>query len=223
MESRASSLLLMAWINEFLWRTLFNIPSFEIMTCPWNTSSLICSFKVSIPIFCDMEVWMTISPAMDGSSFGFQTEGKSVLLSRRILFFSLLCSKIIWSSSVRGRLKSRSTRTKSACCMISLERLTPICSTMSSVSRIPAVSMMRRGTPSMVIISSMISRVVPSISVTMARCSCKISFRREDLPTFGFPMMAVFSPSFSNRPVSKVSRSCFISVWQRSILSFNSS
>ena len=69
-----------------------------------------------------------------------------------------------------------------------------------------AVSMIRRGTPSMVIISSMISRVVSSISVTMARCSCKISFRRENLPTFGFPMMAVFNPSLSNRPVSKVSR-----------------
>ena len=48
------------------------------------------------------------------------------------------------------------------------ERSTPICSTMSSVSRIPAVSTSLRGTPLMLTYSSMTSRVVPSISVTMA-------------------------------------------------------
>ena len=48
-------------------------------------------------------------------------------------------------------------------------RSTPNCSTASAVSWIPAVSMSRRRVPPQVTVSSTVSRVVPGMSVTMAR------------------------------------------------------
>ena len=44
-----------------------------------------------------------------------------------------------------------------------------VCSTASAVSRMPAVSMSRRSTPPQVTVSSTVSRVVPGMSVPMAR------------------------------------------------------
>ena len=43
--------------------------------------------------------------------------------------------------------------------------------------------------------SSMASRVVPGISVTMARSSRRSALSRLDFPTFGFPTIAVVRPS----------------------------
>jgi len=44
--------------------------------------------------------------------------------------------------------------------------------------------------------SSIVSLVVPSISLTIALFSPSIKFKRDDLPTFGFPIIAVLIPSF---------------------------
>ena len=48
------------------------------------------------------------------------------------------------------------------------------------------------GMPSILIYSSTVSRVVPGMSVTMARSSSKNQFKREDLPTLGFPTITVW-------------------------------
>ena len=56
----------------------------------------------------------------------------------------------------------------------------------------------------MVRASSMVSRVVPGISVTIARVSLRSAFISEDLPTLGLPIIAMLSPSLSIRPVSAV-------------------
>ena len=85
------------------------------------------------------------------------------------------------------------------CCSV---RATPICSTASSAARSPAVSRSRRGMPATLISSSMMSRVVPGTSVTMARSMPRRALRRLDLPTFGRPTMTVLTPSRRMRPVS---------------------
>ena len=92
-----------------------------------------------------------------------------------------------WRSwSVKGSLALRTRRTRSASFEgLFFDRSTPICSTMSSVPRIPAVSTSLRGTPLMLTYSSITSRVVPSISVTMAFSSRRRLLRELDLPTFG--------------------------------------
>ena len=82
-------------------------------------------------------------------------------------------------------------------------RSTPICSITSFVSRIPAVSMRRKRMPSMTSVSSIVSRVVPWMSLTIARCSPKSAFRRVDLPTFGEPMIATEIPLRIALPVRK--------------------
>ncbi|CIV70182.1 Uncharacterised protein [Streptococcus pneumoniae] len=121
--------------------------------------------------------------------------GRSVLLSRIMRLVSWLISRSCLSCAVSGSLAFSTSRTKSASLRAFFERSTPICSTMSSVSRIPAVSINLRGTPLMLTYSSMTSRVVPAISVTIALSSRKRLLRRLDFPTLGRPMIAVEIPS----------------------------
>ncbi|CAG5925587.1 Uncharacterised protein [Streptococcus pneumoniae] len=106
-----------------------------------------------------------------------------------------LVSWLISRSCLSCAVSVSTSRTKSASLRAFFERSTPICSTMSSVSRIPAVSINLRGTPLMLTYSSMTSRVVPAISVTIALSSRKRLLRRLDFPTLGRPMMAVEIPS----------------------------
>ena len=78
----------------------------------------------------------------------------------------------------------------------------PIFSTSSSDSRSPAVSRSLIGMPWMESSPSTTSLVVPGIGVTMAFCSPKRAFSRLDLPTFGSPRMATFTPSLTYLPSS---------------------
>ena len=75
----------------------------------------------------------------------------------------------------------------------------------SVVSLIPAVSINLKLIPPMLISSSMVSLVVPAISLTMARCSFKRAFKRVDLPTLGSPTMATGIPFFKTFPVANES------------------
>ncbi len=59
----------------------------------------------------------------------------------------------------------------------------------------PAVSVSLTGIPESDTCSSIVSRVVPGISVTIARFSFTKKFKSEDLPTFGFPAIATEMPS----------------------------
>jgi len=81
---------------------------------------------------------------------------------------------------------------------------TPIFSTSSFVFLIPAVSTIFNGMPFIFMYSSIVSLVVPSISLTIALFSPSIKFKRDDLPTFGFPIIAVLIPSFKILPFSKL-------------------
>ena len=99
------------------------------------------------------------------------------------------------SCSVRPCTASTTYNTRSAffinCCALS----TPICSTKLSVSRIPAVSTIFSGMPFRLIYSSITSRVVPGISVTMARSCPSSAFNKLDFPTFGLPAITTRRPS----------------------------
>ena len=73
-------------------------------------------------------------------------------------------------------------------------RSMPMRSSVSSVVRIPAVSINRNRMSSMTMLSSIVSRVVPAISDTIALCSPTRRFRRVLLPTFGAPIIATPTP-----------------------------
>ena len=81
----------------------------------------------------------------------------------------------------------------------------PSFSTVSSVLRMPAVSMKRNSTPPMVIASSTVSRVVPGISLTIARSSWSRAFSKVLLPLLGAPTMATGTPCRTALPKRKLS------------------
>ena len=87
----------------------------------------------------------------------------------------------------------------------STERLTPIASTGSLVSRSPAVSKKRRVMPSMCSTCSITSRVVPAISETMAFSSFNYALSNVDFPAFGLPAITVRTPSRITFPLSNES------------------
>ena len=91
----------------------------------------------------------------------------------------------------------------------------------SFVVRIPAVSINRNLIPSIVISSSIASRVVPAMLLTMALSSFKSAFNNVDFPTFGAPIIEIGMPFLMTFPVEKESIKCFRTVIIRSIKSSN--
>ena len=126
--------------------------------------------------------------------------GRSSLLY--IIMDGLPCaiSRSSLSSEERAVLRSSTISSRSALLKASLLRSMPMLSTLSEESLIPAVSTKRRVSPRRLICSSMVSLVVPGISVTMLLSSLKRRFIREDFPTLGLPTMAVRSPSLTILP-----------------------
>ena len=55
----------------------------------------------------------------------------------------------------------------------------------------------------------MVSLVVPSILLTIARSSPNIKFSKDDFPTFGFPIIEVLIPSFKIFPIEKLDSNFF--------------
>ena len=92
----------------------------------------------------------------------------------------------------------------------------PRFSTSSVVVRIPAVSINLNVTPSITMLSSIESRVVPCTSDTIALSSLSRLLSSVDLPTFVLPTNATGTPFFMTLPILKESTSSAI---RRSILS----
>ena len=105
---------------------------------------------------------------------------------------------------------------KSASIAKSLAFFTPILSTTSLVSLIPAVSIIFKLIPSIFICSSNVSLVVPAISVTIALSVPTTALRNEDLPAFGLPNITVLIPSDITLPLSEA----LISLFNSSIIFF---
>ena len=84
-------------------------------------------------------------------------------------------------------------------------RSMPIFSTNSSVSRMPAVSMNRNITPPRLSVSSIVSRVVPAISETIALSSPRSAFSKVLLPVFVAPTIATGTPFLMALPRLKES------------------
>ena len=60
------------------------------------------------------------------------------------------------------------------------------------------------GIPLTFMSSSIVSLVVPGISVTIALDSLSIAFIKDDFPTFGRPTIATLMPSLKILPVSEL-------------------
>lgn len=89
-------------------------------------------------------------------------------------------------------------------------RSMPRVSIVSVVSRMPAVSMNRKVMPERLMVSSIMSRVVPCMGDTMARSSPIRRLRRVDFPAFVSPMMATGIPFLMALPTLNESARCFM-------------
>ena len=144
----------------------------------------------------------SLPPNASCKSVSLTAASRSDLLSSTMTFWSRIISIICLSFSSSGRDESTTYRIKSASFAYCIARSTPIFSTTSSVLRIPAVSMIFKLIPFNRMDSSSTSRVVPAISVTIARSSPTNRFNRDDFPAFGFPTMTVRMPSLRKSPSS---------------------
>ena len=136
---------------------------------------------------------------------------KSDLFRRMIAFFPFNRDIISWSSSSRSSEASTTYKIRSASAAYFLARSTPIFSTTSCVSWIPAVSIIFRLIPCRLILSCRASLVVPAISVTIALSSPSNILSRDDFPALGLPTITVDIPSLISLPLSAVAKSFAIS------------
>ena len=168
----ACSMSIFAFRKASRWRTLVIIAESGEIDSPWMTESKIDVFKSSNPCPVSIEV---STMGLSGVSFWIcsmsKSSVKSILFKTVMDFLSFVSSSSLRSSSVRGSDASSMTSNKSERSSHSLLRFTPAYSTVSDVSLMPAVSMSLIGMPRMLAYSSMVSRVVPGISVTIARSS----------------------------------------------------
>ena len=112
--------------------------------------------------------------------------------------------------------------TASAVSRAARARATPSCSTISPLSRMPAVSRTRIGKPSITRSASSRSRVVPGTAVTIARSSPTSAFNMLDFPTLGSPPMTKSRPSCKDVPSADLSR-MFVSAWSMSAAAVSTS
>jgi len=126
----------------------------------------------------------------------------SVLLRTMISFchFSARLRMSSACSRASASLPSTTPIIMSALPISAKVRSMPSLSTRSDESRMPAVSMNLKRTPSMMQLSSMVSRVVPGMSVTMALSSPTSAFSNVLFPLFGAPTMATGTPLFKALP-----------------------
>ena len=119
---------------------------------------------------------------------------RSVLFTTMILFLSFDISRSFLSSSVNFSLLFSTSNTKSAFSRACFDFSTPIFSTISSVSLIPAVSIRFNVIPFRFNDASTMSLVVPGMFVTIAFSSSISLFKILLFPTFGLPIIATFIP-----------------------------
>ena len=129
-----------------------------------------------------------------------------------ILCLDSVSFKSSLSSSSKGCDESNTKRHTSHSSIAFLERSIPIFSTTSVLFLIPAVSTSFKVTFPRVNSPSIISLVVPAISVTIALSSSRSIFNSDDFPTLGRPTIAVLTPLTAITPKRECFKISFISV-----------
>ena len=175
-----------------------------LLICPAKNICLIVSESSRIPVCSLADIARTGKSVCSLICSTESTFSTSVLFRRTITCLPFTKSSIFLSLSSRLRVASATYIIRSASPAHFIAFSIPIFSTISSVSRIPAVSVRLRITPSRLMDSSSVSLVVPAISVTIALSSPASALSRLDLPALVLPNITVLIPSFKIRPLSEV-------------------
>ena len=151
----------------------------------------------------------TNSIGMSSNSDNSRSHGKSLATSRLLHSTIRVCCCLSTFDTIRRMAEmafskpfvmSTMPSMTSASSIFLNVRSIPIRSISSVVCRMPAVSMKRYKVPKMLNVSSTVSRVVPSISLTIARSSPKMAFRSVLLPVFVSPAIVTGIPFFMALP-----------------------
>ena len=197
-----------ARLSASWWRTLVTITSFWVIVGKWAASVSICC-NSSVPECCFAEIKIEFI-----SVFGkFVRRNKmasfcSSLMRSDLLKVRIRCLPSQWGRSFfdspsiceGASVASIIQRIISAWSIFWKVRSIPKFSIVSLVSRIPAVSMKRKVIPLMFTVSSMTSRVVPWMSLTMALSSFNKTLRSVDFPAFVSPIIATGTPFLITLP-----------------------
>ena len=194
-----------------------------IFISPFKKRSFTAFSKSSIPVFSFVEVLIILIVSF---TFSFNSpidifDSRSDLLNNIIHFLFSINFIISKSFSSKGTEESTTYIIRSASFVYFFAFSTPIFSIISSALRMPAVSITCKLISWSLIFSSIISLVVPAISVTIAFSSPANIFNKEDLPAFGFPTITVFTPSFIIFPFSVVDNNLSILNIKSFIFKFN--
>src|SRR5471030_470226 len=187
---------------------VFEIIKLSEFISPLKNKFLISFFKSSIPfpVFADISILLFKLLITSCDIF----ISRSILFNNAMYFLSFILSIITSSSSSMSLDASSINIIKSASSIFSFDFSTPIFSIISSVSLIPAVSVILIGIPSRFIYSSITSLVVPGISVTIALFSLNNALSNDDLPTLGLPIITTLRPSLIILPSSAFVNNCLI-------------
>ena len=154
------------------------------------------------PVFA--ETWTILGLPPNSRVNRSRNIGRSDLLRAITGLLSLARFKKWRSSQSKSAAPSTTTTNRSASAIARCVRSTPMLSIRSVDSRIPAVSVNITGNPLRFMCSLRVSRVVPAISVTMARSVPSKRLNRLDLPLLGRPTRVTLTPSRRRCPWLKV-------------------
>jgi len=169
-----------------------------------NFFSRIVIFSLFFAEINSFSTFMSANMA-DNSSFCVASN-RSDLLNKIIIFFPSQCGRMsAFNSSNRlwASVESIIHKMTYAWSIFWKVRSIPRFSIVSFVWRIPAVSINRNVTPCKLIVSSITSRVVPWISLTMAFSSFSNAFSKVDFPAFVSPIIATGMPFLIAFPTLK--------------------
>ena len=171
--------------------------------------SVIASYSSFKPFFVLVDIFIVFLFKLAIFLFSsFILSSLSILFNKIMAFLFFINSNIFSSSSSKLFELSKIAIIKSDSSIKFIAFSTPIFSILSLVFLIPAVSTIFIGIPFIEIYSSIVSLVVPSISLTIALSSFNSKFKSDDLPVLGFPIITVFTPSLNILPLSKLFSKC---------------
>ncbi len=168
--------------------------------------------------FCKTEMRMTSSGSWSTSI----CSSRSVLLSRTMRLAISEMARRLRSCSVRGSDALRTSRIRSASSRAFWTVPHQFFNDVVCFTDTCCINQLE-GTPLMLTYSSITSRVVPAMSVTMAFSSRRRLLSRLDFPTFGRPIIAVAMPSRRIFPRRAVRRRFSKRAWNWRVFSRTSS
>lgn len=136
------------------------------------------------------------------STSAFRTE--SSLFDGVATFLSLVGLVVSWSLSSDTASRSAACVVGSTSSTYSVTFFAPVFSAASSILLVPTMSAEFGIVPPVLVYSSDASLIIPTVSIAVTLSIPADAFGESSFPTFNFPVVAIFVPSFEVLPLSRI-------------------